>query len=176
MRIRELDPRAEGEIDLVARRMRMTLEEVLGEEEGRSLYTTDWLRERVRFHLDPTRSTAAVFLAEARSGAIAGHTIVRIDADDEGQPIGLFSTTYVEPASRRAGIAKQLLLRGEAWMREHRMGVAATDTSATNAKLIRLYETHGYAIVLRAGGMVRLAKALGASAESGQVTRSDTAQ
>lgn len=160
LRIRELSPDAEEELDLVARRMRMTLEEVLGEEEGRALYTMDWLRDRVRFHLDPARSTAAVFLAEDHGGTISGHTIVRVDHDDSGQPIGLFSTTYVEPSARRAGIAKQLLLRGEAWMRERGMPVGVTDTSETNAKLIRLFEGHGYAIVHREGGMVRLAKPL----------------
>lgn len=163
-RIRELDPGAEGEIELVALRMRRTLEEVLGEEKGRALYTMDWLRERVRFHLDPGRSTAAVFLAESRDGTIAGHTIVRIDADADGRPIGLFSTTYVEPGSRRTGIAKQLLLRGEAWMCQQRMSLAVTDTSATNVKLIRLYEANGYTIALRVEGMVRLVKALGPSA------------
>jgi GNAT superfamily N-acetyltransferase len=119
-------------------------------------------RDRVRFHLDPTRSTAAIFLADAEHGAIAGHTIVRIERDDSGQPFGLFSTTYVEPAARRAGVARLLLLRGEQWMGERGMSLAATDTSETNTKLIRLYEGHGYAIVVRDGGMVRLAKTLSA--------------
>jgi GNAT superfamily N-acetyltransferase len=140
--------------------MRETLVEVLGAERGRALYTMDWLRARVLWHLDPAESTAQVFLAEAPDRRITGHTIVRIDADDAGEPIGLFSTTYVEPASRRLAIATRLLLRGEAWMAEHGMAVAVTDTSATNVKLIHLYEKHGYAIVETCADMVRLAKAL----------------
>lgn len=166
LRTRELDRDADAEIELVATRMRATLEEVLGREEGAALYTMDWLRDRVRFHLDPSRSTAAVFLAEHPSGggggAVVGHTIVRIerDDDDDDRPFGLFSTTYVEPGSRRAGVAHHLLRRGEAWMRERGLRRAVTDTSATNTKLIRLYEAHGYTIVVRAGSMVRLAKPL----------------
>lgn len=158
LRVRPLDAESEAELDLVAERMRATLEEVLGEERGRAMYTLDWLRDRVRFHLDPARSTGAVFVAE--DGAIVGHTIVRVEQDEDGSRFGLFSTTYVAPTHRRAGVAKGLLARGEAWMREHGMRRAATDTSATNEKLISLYEQHGYAIVLRAGEMVRLAKAL----------------
>jgi len=161
IRIRALDPESAEELELVAARMRMTLEEVLGQEAGRALYTMDWLRERVRFHLDPARSTAAVFVAEDAHGTIVGHSIVRLEPDDAGGWMGLFSTTYVAPESRRRGVAKQFLLRGEAWMREQGMTTAATDTSDANVKLIRLYESHGYAIVVREGGMVRLARTLG---------------
>jgi GNAT superfamily N-acetyltransferase len=157
--IREIDAGSEMEIDLVATRMRATLEEVLGEERGREMYSMEWLRDRVRFHLDPARSTGAVFVAEDGE-AIVGHTIVRIERDDDAGPFGLFSTTYVAPSHRRAGVAKLLLARGEAWMRAHAMSSAATDTSESNTKLIQLFEQHGYAITLRAGTMVRLTKSL----------------
>ena len=156
VRIRELDPANGDELELVATRMRKTLEEVLGPEAGRALYTMDWLRERVRFHLDPARSTAAVFVAEDAHAGIVGHSIVRLERDDAGCSMGLFSTTYVAPESRRSGIAKELLLRGEAWMRGHGVTTAVTDTSDSNTKLIRLYEGQGYAIVARESGMVRL--------------------
>jgi GNAT superfamily N-acetyltransferase len=156
VRIRELDPANGDELELVATRMRKTLEEVLGQEAGRALYTMDWLRERVRFHLDPARSTAAVFVAEDAHGNIVGHSIVRLERDDAGGPMGLFSTTYVAPESRRSGIAKELLLHGEAWMRGQGVTTAVTDTSDANTKLIRLYEAQGYAIVARESGMVRL--------------------
>ncbi len=162
-RIRRLDPEASREITLVATRMRQTLVEVLGEERGVAMYSMEWLEDRVRFHLDASRSEGAVFLAETDE-EIVGHTITRVERDDGGAPFGLFSTTYVVPPHRGRGVASALLRRGEAWMRERRLAYAATDTSDTNVKLIALYEKHGYAIALRAGEMVRLQKSLGDAA------------
>lgn len=160
-RVREIAKGSQAEVDLVAQRMRETLVEVLGEERGTLLYTMDWLRERVLWHMDPSKSRAQIYLAEIDEGSgarVAGHTIVRVDRDDGGRPIGLFSTTYVEPGARRSGVATSLLLRGEAWLMAEGMMVAVTDTSEANAKLIRLFEKHGYAIVVRASDMVRLEK------------------
>ena len=167
LRIRDIDPASEAEVDLVARRMRQTLVEVEGEEVGTALYTMEWLRGRVRWHLDPGNCTARVFLAEDNGGRVIGHTIVRIEAGDTGGQHGLFSTIFVEPRSRKLAVGSRLLRHGEAWMAAQGMPEAATWTSATNAKLINLYGKHGYAIVARhvhdvtRTQMVRLAKALG---------------
>jgi len=85
----------------------------------------------------------------------------------DGRTYGLVSTTYVDPAHRRAGIADRLLDRGEVWIRAQGMVEAATWTSATNMRLIRLYEKHGYAVTEQAPNdgtmMVRLTKALAAT-------------
>ena len=163
MRIRELDPEAataDEEIELVAQRMRATLIHVLGEERGTGLYTVDWLRERVRFHLDPARSTARVLLAELELGQVAGHTILRREEPAGQPPFGLFSTIYVEPGSRRRGVATALLLRGEAWFREQGLGRAATHTAAHNQPLIEQFGRQGYALTFSADDMVQLSKAL----------------
>jgi GNAT superfamily N-acetyltransferase len=158
-RIREIDPTSEAEIALVTRRMRETLVHVLGEEQGTALYTMEWLRERLLWHMDPAKSTAQVFVAELANGHIAGHTIVRVDRDDDGREIGLFSTTFVEPESRRLGVATSLIRRGEEWLIAHDMPVFVTDTAVGNVKLIRLFEKHGYRIVKTVEEMVRLSKA-----------------
>lgn len=159
-RIRPMDPTRESELELVARRMRLTLNEVLGEEIGTALYSMEWLRQRIRYHLNPEDCTGQVFLAEDADGTIVGHMIVRIDADDAGTPIGLFSTTYVVPEARRRGVASRLLRAGEAWLIEQGMATAVTHTSEANVKLIRLYEKHGYAVIATEGDMVRLGRAL----------------
>jgi GNAT superfamily N-acetyltransferase len=158
--VRTIEPASAQEIELVARRMRETLVEVLGEERGVALYTMEWLRERVRWHLDPAASTAAVFVSEDPTGHVTGHTIVRIEREPDGTELGLFSTTFVEPAARRLGIATMLLLRGEEWIREQGMTISATCTSATNTRLIALYVAHGYRIDVEEGEMIRLAKRL----------------
>ncbi len=88
-RIRDIDPASDAEVDLVARRMRQTLVEVEGEEAGMALYTMQWLRDRVRWHLDPASTTGRVFLAEGPGGQVLGHAIVRIEADDSGRRFGL---------------------------------------------------------------------------------------
>lgn len=166
--IRAIDPASDAQIDLVAQRMRLTLIEVEGEAAGTALYTMDWLRERVRWHLDPALATAQVFLAISSASEIVGHTIVRVESDGEGGHFGLFSTTYVQPESRRYGVADALLLHGEQWMLAHGLPSAATWTSASNIKLIRLYAKHGYAMTERhthdvtATEMVKLARTLAA--------------
>jgi GNAT superfamily N-acetyltransferase len=121
--------------------------EVEGEVTGNALYTLDWLRDRVRWHLDPGLSTAAVLLAEGTGGRVLGHTIVRRETDENGNTFGLVSTTYVDPDARRANIGQRLLHAGEQWFRELSLPISATWTSAQNAKLIRLYQKNDYRIV-----------------------------
>lgn len=162
--IREIDPASDSEIALVAHRMRQTLIEVEGEETGSALYSMEWLAERVRWHLDAASCNGKVFLAEYPPGQIAGHTIVRAEADEAGQPYGLFSTTYVAPEARRHGLAQALLQHGEQWMQAQALTSSSTWTSETNMKLIRLFRQHGYRIVqqhvheVTATVMVRLEK------------------
>lgn len=150
-----------AEVDLVAGRMRETLMEVVDEMRGEEMYTLDWLRARVRFHLDEAQCTGEVLLAEraegkARQDSVVGHTILRIE--QEQPPLGLFSTFYVHPTSRRDGVASALLEAGEAWFRRCGMARFATNTAATNHRLHRLMERHGYVLVLRDGEMVRFEK------------------
>ena len=142
--IRAIDPNSVAEIDLVAERMQATLIEVEGEETGKALYSMDWLRERVRWHLNADQVTARVLLAEDNAGVILGHTIVRREFEEDGREYGLVSTTYVLPESRRAGVAEALLHAGEEWMRSLGLRICATWTSSTNLKLIRMYLKHGY--------------------------------
>ena len=160
MRIRPLEPSRPEEIELVAGRMRATLVEVLGERTGAAMYTMDWLRRRVRQHLEGGDHVGQVFLAELDDGTIAGHAILRIDSDEAGGEIGLFSTVYVAPDRRRQGIAAALLRAGESWMRERRLPRAMTYTAETNRRLIRAFEAAGYAIALQSRQMVGLARTL----------------
>lgn len=165
-RIRDIDPASAAEVDLVARRMRQTLVEVEGEEAGTALYTLQWLRDRVRWHLDPASTTGRVFLAEDAAGQVLGHAIVRIERDDAGRRFGLFSTLFVDPGSRKRGMGARLLRHGEDWMAGNALPEAATWTSSTNAKLIGLCGKHGYTVTARhvhevtGTIMVRLAKPL----------------
>lgn len=89
-----------------------------------------------------------------------GHTVVRVDADDAGAPLGLFSTTYVAPATRRGGVASALVRAGEAWLAGRGTTRAVTDTGAHNGPLLRLFQKHGYVVVAAEGEMVRLGRDL----------------
>jgi GNAT superfamily N-acetyltransferase len=162
MPIRPLAADDDDAVALVAARMRATLEEVLGEARGRDMYSLDWLRGRVRWHLDPARA-AAGFVLEGDDGAIVGHTLVREEPGEDGAPVGLFATTYVLPAARRRGAATALLRHGEAWMRRRGLPQAWTYTADRNLPLIGLYQREGYVITLAVDAMVRLAKPLGAA-------------
>tara|TARA_R110002096_G_scaffold16898_3_gene57758 strand:+ start:21278 stop:21769 length:492 start_codon:yes stop_codon:yes gene_type:complete len=159
-RIRAVNADDHGEVALIAERMQLTLGEVVGEE-GPSMYSMDWLIDRVRWHLDATQCTGAVYVAES-AGTVVGHTIVRAEEDENDDSMGLFSTTYVAKSARRQGIADAFIATGERWMIQHGLRFAATHTSKTNTPLIRLYEKHQYAIVLRIpeNKMIRLGKHL----------------
>lgn len=159
--VRPLRRDTDVEVNLVAERMRLTLIEVLGHETGAEMYSMDWLRARVRWHLDPAQCTGEVFVAEA-ADAIVGHTIVRLEPSDDGELAGLFSTIYVIPEARRRGVADALIQRGEAWFASQHMTTLGTSTSVTNSRLIALFEKHGYAIVLHVpeSRMVHLSKTL----------------
>jgi len=84
----------------------------------------------------------------------------------EGGPFGLVSTTFVDPAFRRSGVASALLEHSERWFREQGLPSCCTWTSSTNTRLIAMYERHGYSIVesgpndLTGTLMVRLSKDL----------------
>lgn len=163
MRLHALTLADTSAIDLVARRMRATLVEVEGEDAGGGMYSMDWLRERVRWHLDGR--AAEVVIAVDAAGEILGHTIYRVESDAAGRPLGLISTTYVVPEARRLGVAQQLLSRAEAWFRERGLPASCTWTSATNIPLIALYARNGYTEAERGPNeqsgtlMVRLSKA-----------------
>jgi ribosomal protein S18 acetylase RimI-like enzyme len=159
-RIRPIDASNWVEVELVALRMRQTLVEVLGEERGGAMYTTDWLRARVLWHVDPAECTGAVFLSESPHGQIAGHSIVRVERDEAGVETGLFATLFVEPESRRQGIASSLIVHGEEWMRGQRLDTASTYTSESNDKLIALFLSHGYEIMGRRSEMVIVSRSL----------------
>jgi GNAT superfamily N-acetyltransferase len=169
MQLRPISLADTAAIDLVAERMRATLIEVEGEARGGTMYSMDWLRDRVRWHLDGR--AAEVVVAEDAAGEIVGHTIYRIESDDAAlgaAPLGLISTTYVAPAARRHGVAQRLLAHAEDWLRERQVLLSCTWTSETNRPLIALYARNGYIEAERGPNqltqtmMVRLAKPLAA--------------
>jgi GNAT superfamily N-acetyltransferase len=164
--IRPINALDAAEIEWVAQGMRATLIEVEGEAVGTALYDLDWLRDRVRQHLDGRVAAAQVLLAEDAQGRFLGYTIVRREGEAAEASYGLVSTTYVAPPARRQGLADALLQAGEQWMQSRHLPHSATWTSATNTPLIRLYAKHGYVQtathdhVTTGTPMVRLERAL----------------
>lgn len=147
-------------IDVVAAGMRATLVEVLGAERGEAMYDLDWLRDRVRAHLDPARLDGAAFVARDGGGEVVGHTVVRVERED-GDRVGLFSTTWVVPPWRRRGVAELLLDRGEDWMRARGRDVAVTYTHPDNHALVTLFRRRGYVLTPVDDDFVRLRRGLG---------------
>lgn len=161
LRLRDLDPRSEAEVDLVARRMRQTLVEVLGAERGEAMYELDWLRERVRYHLGDARRAARVVLAE-QGGSILGHAMARVEqSPDEGGTYGHFSTIFVEGEHRGRGVAGALIDEVERWLGDQGVPRITYDTGAHHHRVIGMFERRGYRIARREGEMVRLTLGLG---------------
>ncbi len=159
-KIRQINPDSQIEIELVAKRMRETLKEVVGADRGEAMYSMEWLINRVKFHLDSNLSTGQVLVSENSEGEITGHCIYRIEKTEDGSDYGLFSTTYVSPSARRLGVANKFLSIGEAWMSDKGLRVAATATSKINEKLMNLYFKRGYQVVFTNEEMLRLEKIL----------------
>jgi GNAT superfamily N-acetyltransferase len=157
--IRPIDAANGREIALVADRMRATLVEVIGEK-GHNMYTSEWLRDRVRWHLGGNHCIGRVLLAIDSTGAIIGHIIARVEDASARAPVGLVSTIYVCPPFRRRGVARALLDAIEAWLMEQRVAALATDTSETNRPLIELFVQRGYGITFHSieKRMVRLSR------------------
>lgn len=159
-KIRDLNPLSENEIRLVADRMRQTLIDVLGPEKGSSMYTMEWLIDRVRWHLDSTNTTARVLLSQNSDGQITGQAIARIERGEDGGSYGYFSTLFVDVGSRRQGIATSFVAFVECWFRELRIPKIVYNTAHNNSKLIDLFKKHGYRITHSGSEMVQLTKTL----------------
>ncbi len=158
--IREIDKLSASEVELVAARMRLTLVEVVGPGRGASMYSLDWLRDRVLWHLDSGNTNAKVFLSENQQSEITGQAIARVEHDEVCNPYGYFSTLYVDPKFRRIGVATQLLLKVENWFRSLEMPKINYNTGSENSKLIDLFKKHGFIITFSEGEMVQLTKFL----------------
>jgi ribosomal protein S18 acetylase RimI-like enzyme len=156
--IREINPDSSQEIDLVASRMRSTLVDVLGKDKGESMYTMDWLRDRVMWHLSPDRD-AKVFLAEENSEIVAP-AIVRVEKNDNDISYGYFSTIYVATKFRNKGIATKLIQTVEAWCSDKKLPYVTYNTADDNDRLIELFKRLSYEIVARKSEMVQLKKSL----------------
>jgi GNAT superfamily N-acetyltransferase len=157
--IRDLNPSQHSEIELVANRMRSTLVDVLGKDKGESLYSIDWLINRVNEHID-MGDKSKVILVESEKGIIVAHAIVRIDADEEGNEFVFFSTIYVLPESRKSGVASLIINTVDEWCVKKSLSRIIYNTATDNHRLIRLYEKHGYSIILHDGDMVKLEKVI----------------
>ena len=158
IKIREINPDSSQEIDLVASRMRSTLVDVLGQDKGESMYTMDWLRNRVMWHLSPDRD-AKVFLAE-KDGEIVAQAIVRVEKNDNNVSYGYFSTIYVAPEFRNQGAARKLIQTVEAWCSGKGLPYVTYNTAEDNERLIELFKRRSYEIVARESEMVQLKKSL----------------
>lgn len=149
----QIRPLTRGELEFihqVASRIHDTLVEVLGEERGASMYSPAWLRDRVLFHID----RGQVLVAE-QGGEILGHCMLRVEGE-----LGLYATTYVRPASRRAGLATALISAGEVWLKAQGVRRLATDTAKDNSKLIQLLLQRGFSVSHTTEEMLRLEKRL----------------
>ena len=144
--IRPIDPADQHAIACVAAGMRATLEEVLGAERAAAVHTDAEIRARLLWHIDrPDGLHAQVLVARDAEQRYEGHVIVRVEPDTQGE-LGLFSTIWVEPASRRRGLGSQLLRAGQRWLQGQSVRTLATYTEASNTPLQRLFEEHGFAL------------------------------
>lgn len=150
-RVRPIDARSERERQWVAERMRDTLIEVLGAERGASMFSRQWLLDRVEQHLDG-RLDGAVFVVCAEGDAIVGHSIVRRERDERHGLHGYISTSYVAPTHRRRGLARALVRADEQWFRERSLERFVTHTHPDNGGLRALFRSLGYRELIVARG------------------------
>lgn len=159
MRIREINPSSSDEIDLVANRMRLTLVEVVGDERGSTMYSPEWLKQRVLWHVK--EAEGKVFVAVGSDGVISGQAIGRVENSESIGRHGYFSTIYVAPEFRRQGIAQKLLENIEVWFTQKHLTTFIYNTAKNHAPILHLFGKNGYAVTHTADEMVQLSKNIG---------------
>lgn len=91
---------------------------------------------------------AECFLYVNAIGAYAGFIQLAIRNDyvegSETSPVAYVEGIYVEACDRRRGIARELLLRGEAWGREHGLAELASDCELDNQLSIDFHKGYGF--------------------------------
>ena len=157
IKIRDIDADSCEEIQLVAQRMRETLIEVLGEEKGTSLYSMQWLEDRVRWHLDVKNTKGRVLVAQNKTQEIVAHAIARID---KGAGFGYFSTVFVAPHFRKMGVASVLMDYVEDWFRQNKMNKVIYNTAENHAVLLKIFKSRGYEVTHAEAEMLQLTKFL----------------
>ena len=156
MKIRRINRKSSEEIELVAKRMQLTLIDVMGKEKGENYYSESWLLERVQFYID-LEENAAIFLAEENK-TIIGQAIVRVekDRDVSDTKFGYFSTIYVMPEYRRKGFAKKLIKEVHSWCLVKDLRLVTYSTAKEHSGLINLLKEFNYKVMLETNEMIRL--------------------
>ncbi|MBT4792132.1 MAG: GNAT family N-acetyltransferase [Halobacteriovoraceae bacterium] len=154
MIIRPIAPNSKEETSLVAKRMKKTLIDVMGEKDGKNYYSDEWLISRVEQHIN-LKENACIFLSEENSGEISGQAIIRIEKDN-GTNYGFFSTIYVAEEFRGKGIAKELIMAVLKWCKDKDLKRVTYNTAENHTSIINLFGKFKFKESLRADGMVKL--------------------
>jgi len=160
-KVRPLNIKSESEKDLIAKRMRLTLIDVMGEEKGSDFYPSSFFKERLEWHLN-LEDKCGVLVCESEAKDILSHVIVRVekDSDIHYRPFGFFSTIYVVPKWRRKGIARLMINEVHKWCLERNLSKVTYSTAINNDGLLSLLKELKYVEFKRAYEMVSLVKSL----------------
>jgi ribosomal protein S18 acetylase RimI-like enzyme len=157
-KIRDINPNSNEEIKIVAERMRETLIEVLGKDKGESMYSLEWLTERVLWHLDSKNTDGKVIVICNKEQKIFGHAICRIDYDDQKKPFGYFSTIFLAQEFRNLGLASEIVTFVENWFISKNVNKFVYNTATNHTAILKLFHKHGFKKEDSSSEMVQLVK------------------
>lgn len=155
IRIRDLDPESDAELDVVTRMCRRTVLETIPELEGSEdkaqavsgNFSYAQMNDMIRAC---SRNPAhRLLVAVEESGRIVGHSMISQKVDSEGRRYGYFFSRFVEPSHRRRGIATRLLAEALAWFEASDVEYLRAETHATNHALQALMLGAGFRVAER---------------------------
>ncbi|HEY1803870.1 MAG TPA: GNAT family N-acetyltransferase [Terracidiphilus sp.] len=96
---------------------------------------------------------AAVFVADAGDGALAGFIEVGMRSHADGcnvaHPVGFIEGWFVRQANRNHGVGRSLMRAAEQWARSHDCAEIASDALIDNEDSHRAHTALGYEVVDR---------------------------
>jgi GNAT superfamily N-acetyltransferase len=151
--IRDIDPKADKEIDWVTRNAMQTVLETVPEFENDpqkakaqfANFTFSDMRSMIVNSLKESNHRLLVVEGNERQ-ELVGHSIFSLKIDEDGILYGSCFSRFIHPLHRRKGLASSLLQQAEDWWKLKGAKYIIAQTHVENYKLQKLFRSAGFTL------------------------------